>query len=119
MEAYDAAGNASGMSNVSNVQTPNSTSELTISNVALKSLTRTSATIGWTTSVDADSRVDYTSSSTYFMGYWQNVRSGAMGTSHALTLPGLASGSTYYLKVTSVDASGKRVTAGLYGLRMP
>ncbi|HEY9897542.1 MAG TPA: S8 family serine peptidase [Pantanalinema sp.] len=119
VEAYDAAGNASGMSNVANVQTPSSTTELTISNVALKGLTRNSATIGWTTSVEADSRIDYTSSSTYFMGYWQNVRSTAMATSHALTLPGLAPGATYYLKVTSVDSSGKRVTAGLYGLRMP
>lgn len=117
--AYDAAGNASGMSNVANVQTPSSTTELTISNVALKSMTRTSATIGWTTSVDADSRIDYTSSSAYYMGYWMNVRNAAMATSHSLTLPSLAPGSTYYLKVTSVDASGKRVTAGLYGLRMP
>ncbi|MBO9539351.1 S8 family serine peptidase [bacterium] len=117
--AYDAAGNASGMSNVANVQTPSSSSELTISNVTLKGLTRTSATIGWTTSVDADSRIDYTASSTYYMGYWRNVRDSAMTTSHSLTLPSLASGDTYYLKVTSVDANGKRVTAGLYGLRMP
>lgn len=117
--AYDAEGNVSGMSNVANVRTPSSTAELTISNVALKGLTRSSATIGWTTSVEADSRIDYTSSSAYFMGYWMNVRNAAMTTSHSLTLPSLVPGSTYYLKVTSVDASGKRVTAGLYGLRMP
>ncbi|HEY9857023.1 MAG TPA: S8 family serine peptidase [Stenomitos sp.] len=117
--AYDAAGNVSAQATPANVTMPSSNSELTISSVGLKSLSPTSATIGWSTSVEATSRVDYTSSAMYFAGYWQNVQDAAMTTAHAVTLPGLQPGGIYYLKVTSVDAQGKRVTAGLYGLRMP
>jgi fibronectin type 3 domain-containing protein len=67
----------------------------------------TSATIQWTTNESATARVDYgTSSSNLNL----NVSSAALATSRTLTLPTLASGTTYFYRVTSVDAAGNSAT---------
>ncbi len=62
----------------------------------------TSATITWNTDEPSTSRVDYgTSSSNLNL----NVSDSTLVTSHSLTLSGLTAGTTYYFRVTSVDAS--------------
>ena len=115
--AFDGAGNVSGQSAPANITTPSAETELTISDVYLKSLSSNAATIAWSTSVAASGQVDYTSSSYYFYGYWWSTRHSGMSTDHAVNLTGLRPGTIYYLKLLSTDASGKKVSAGLYGIK--
>jgi thermitase len=115
--AFDGAGNVSGQSAPANITTPSAATELTISDVYLKSLTGNSATIAWSTSVPASGQVDYTSSNYYYYGYWWTTRHSGMSADHAVSLNGLQPGTVYYLKLSSTDASGKKVTAGLYGIK--
>ena len=117
--ALDDAGTASPPSHPANVQLPSSADQLTVTNITLKGLTGTSATIGWTTNVPASERVDYTTRQLFFSGLWYAATGTGGGTTHSLTLNQLYPGGIYYLKVTSTDAAGNRVTAGLYGLQMP
>lgn len=117
VEAFDAAGNTSSQSAPANVTTPSAQSELTIRDVYLKALNSRSATIAWSTSVPASSQVDYTSSAYYFHGYWWTVMQSGLKTAHALPITGLQPGTIYYLKLKSTDASGKQVSAGLYGFK--
>lgn len=117
--AVDEAGNASAQANPVNLTTPSSSTQLTLSSIALRNLARTSATLTWKTSIPADGRVDYTPSAYYYLGYWLNQRSSEQVTDHALTLPGLTPGTIYYLKITSTTPAGARVTAGIYGFRTP
>ena len=67
-----------------------------------------SASVTWTTDVPATSRVDYGTSAGSLT---QNVSSGALVTSHNLTLPGLTPATTYYYRVTSVDAFANSATS--------
>ncbi len=117
--AFDGAGNVSAQSAPANITTPSAESELTISDVYLKGLSGNSATIAWSTSVPASGQVDYTSSTYYYYGYWWSTRHSGMSADHAVSLNGLQPGTIYYLKLSSTDASGKKVTAGLYGIKTP
>jgi len=68
----------------------------------------TSATIAWTTNVPTTSLVNYgTSAGSLTL----NASSSSLVTTHGLTLTGLATGTTYYYTVTSVDASNNTVTS--------
>jgi phosphodiesterase/alkaline phosphatase D-like protein len=68
----------------------------------------TTATITWTSSKTATSRVDYgTSAATLTL----NVSNASLVTSHSIPLTGLTAGMTYYYRVTSVDSSGNTVTS--------
>jgi phosphodiesterase/alkaline phosphatase D-like protein len=71
-------------------------------------VTPSSATITWTTNVLTNSRVDY---GTDPNSLTLNVTNPSMVTSHSLTLPGLLTGTTYYFRVTSVDALGNTATS--------
>ncbi|MGE5644760.1 MAG: DUF4082 domain-containing protein, partial [Acidobacteriota bacterium] len=62
----------------------------------------TSATISWTTDKSANSRVDY--GTTTSLG--STVSSATLTTAHSVTLTGLATGTTYFFRVTSADGSG-------------
>ena len=117
--AVDGAGNVSAQSAPANVTTPSGESELTISGVYLTSLSANAATLAWSTSLAASGQVDYTSSTYYYHGYWWTARHAGMATAHSVTLGNLSPGTIYYLKLTSSDASGKKVTAGLYGIKTP
>lgn len=117
--AVDAAGNVSGQSAPANLTTPAGETELTISNVYLKGLTRSGATIAWATSVAANGQVDYTSSQYYYYGYWWTSKHADLSTSHSVTLGSLRPATVYYLKIASADASGKKATAGMYGFKTP
>jgi hypothetical protein len=65
----------------------------------------TSATVTWTTDETSTTRVDY--GATTALGA---TATGASGTSHSVSLTGLANGATYYYRVTSADAAGNSTT---------
>ena len=66
------------------------------------------AAISWTTDEASSSRVDYGTSATALT----SSATGAGGViAHSVTLPGLASATTYYYKVTSADVSGNSATS--------
>ncbi|MNT93072.1 hypothetical protein D3C72_2344630 [compost metagenome] len=67
----------------------------------------------------ASGQVDYTTNAYYYYGYWWSTRHSGMLTDHSVSLNGLHPGTVYYLKLISSDASGKKVTAGLYGIKTP
>jgi hypothetical protein len=68
----------------------------------------TTATITWTTTEAATSRVDY---GTAPASLTLSATNGALVTAHSLVLTGLTPGTTYYYRVTSVDAAGNAATA--------
>ena len=67
----------------------------------------TSATVTWSTDESSTSVVAYGTSA----GSLTSTATGASGTSHSVALTGLASGTTYYYQVTSVDPSGNSATS--------
>lgn len=78
-----------------------------ISNVAVTDVTPTSATVTWTTNVQANSRVTY--GSAVPPGTNQDDLTNFV-TSHSVTLTGLTPCTPYYLSVTSTDAGGNTAT---------
>jgi fibronectin type III domain protein len=85
--------------------TPTSTSTPTpvvpvVSNVTVSSITRSSATISWTTDVLSTSQVIYGSST--------STLDPSLVSTHQQVLTGLAPGSTYSFQVQSVSATGGR-----------
>jgi glucose/arabinose dehydrogenase len=79
-----------------------------ISNIASSNLTALAATITWTTDEASDSQIEYGLDATY--GSTSSLNS-ALVTSHALTLSGLASNTTYHYRVKSKDAAGNLATS--------
>lgn len=73
-----------------------------ISNVQAISITDTTAVVTWDTDEAADSRVDFGPTIAYENG---SVTSGAMVTSHSLSLTGLTAATTYHFRVRSKDAA--------------
>lgn len=86
------------------------TSNLNISSVVgTSNQDGTSATINWTTDVNADSQVvfgasanNYTSSSTL---------NSSQTTNHTVTISGLTPGTLYHFQVISTDSSGNKITS--------
>jgi regulation of enolase protein 1 (concanavalin A-like superfamily) len=74
----------------------------TISNVQVTPYTE-SAIVTWITDKPASSEVVYGETSAYTSG---SVSDSTLRTSHAITLTGLISNTTYHYQITSVDASG-------------
>ena len=81
---------------------------LTISNVLVTNRTSSSATVTWTTNVEASSRVDYGPDANYGTA----VFDATPVFNHAMTLSGLTASTTYHYKVTSQDGAGNVATAG-------
>lgn len=71
----------------------------------------TTATLTWTTDEDASSRVDY--GSTTALG--SSASDAALVKSHTLALTGLASGTTYYYRVSSADGANNSSTLPVSG----
>jgi hypothetical protein len=84
------------------VSTPDVTPPVISGIVATPAGDGLSASVTWTTDEPATSRVDYGTSP---LSLTLNVSSGSFVTSHGLTLSGLATGTTYYYRVTSADAN--------------
>jgi Beta xylosidase C-terminal Concanavalin A-like domain len=66
----------------------------------------TSATVAWTTSTPASSRVDYGLSTSYTV----TDSNSSLVTAHSLALTSLACATTYHYKITSVDGSSNTAT---------
>jgi peroxiredoxin len=73
------------------------------------SITETEATIKWVTNEPATSQVQYGKTKTYGS---ETPEDTDLSTSHSVTLTELDPGTTYYFKVTSMDAAGNQVTGG-------
>ena len=99
------AGLVSGSSTTNNTVPPS----LQITNVQVTVATTSSCQIAWTTSVPADSAVDYGVSSSY--GSATPVDS-TMATTHQVTVSGLAAGTTYYYQVLSTDSNSNHGKSG-------
>ncbi len=70
----------------------------------------TQPVIRWTTNEGATSWVDYGTTAAYELG---TVGSGAYTTSHAVTMPALTPGVTYYLRIRTADAPGNETLSTL------
>jgi alpha-tubulin suppressor-like RCC1 family protein len=73
-----------------------------ISSVATSSITTSTAIVTWVTDEDSDSIVDYGTSVSYGS---VAANTSDSTTTHAVSLTGLSSGTTYYFKVSSKDSS--------------
>jgi hypothetical protein len=73
-----------------------------ISGVSVANITSSSATVFWSTAAMADGRVDYGVT----MSYGGSALEANSGTSHAVALTGLASGTTYHFAASSVGQNG-------------
>jgi hypothetical protein len=82
----------------------------TISNPQAADVTAISAVITWTTSMPADGRVDYGTTSSYG---GQAVGTDPNTTSHAVTLNGLSPETTYHYRCVSTNAYGTAQTTDL------
>ena len=89
--------------------TDSSPSTLVITSVQTGSITVSSSQVVWTTSVPANSSVDYGTTPAY--GNSTSVDA-TMVTSHQMTLSGLTAGTTYYYQVNSADSKGNHGHGG-------
>ncbi len=80
-----------------------------ISGVSALDISESGATITWTTSVAADTQVEYGSTASY--GKTTTLAS-AMGTSHSQTLANLTPRTLYHYRVKSKDAAGTLAVSG-------
>ncbi len=80
-----------------------------ISGVAAGSVTRTAATITWTTDEPSDSQVEYGLTTAYGTSTPIN---GSLVTSHSMSLSGLSAGTLYHYRVKSRDAAGNLAVSG-------
>jgi hypothetical protein len=105
--ARDAAGNQTTSATVS--VTIADTTPPVVSGVIVSLLTSSTAGITWTTNEPSDSQVEYGLTTNY--GSATPV-AGSLVTAHAVTLNGLAAGTTYHYRVKSRDASTNLATSG-------
>ena len=85
---------------------------LAIANVTAGNVTATSATITWTTNVQASSRVDYGTTT----AYGSAVTDPALVTSHSASLAGLTAATTYHYRVTAQTGAGETAATGDFTL---
>ncbi len=108
--ARDGAGNLSISSdNTVTTLAPADTTPPTITNILTPTLTTTGATITWTTNEASDSQIEYGLSTAYGS---MTVLNTSLLTSHSVGVTGLASNTTYNLRVRSRDAAGNLTTSG-------
>jgi Concanavalin A-like lectin/glucanases superfamily/Purple acid Phosphatase, N-terminal domain len=74
-----------------------------ISGVSATNITGSAASIRWTTNEPADGQVEYGTTTAYGQ---ITPRDASLVTSHAMSLSGLAAGTTYRYRVRSTDAAG-------------
>ena len=110
VRAMDQAGNTSELKRdiIIERSSTEDTTPPTITGPQAGGITSNSAVIRWTTSEPADGLLEYGTSLTY----GQQVRRDNLTITHQVTLPGLATGTRYYLRVTSKDAAGNAAQAG-------
>ena len=79
-----------------------------ISDIGASNITTDSATITWITDQQADSLVEYGTTTSY----GSSASDTAMVTSHSITLTGLVPGTTYHFKITSTNSYGFSSSSG-------
>lgn len=84
------------------------TQALTISSLSISDVSQTSVKITWTTNSDANSVIDYGTSSSY----GSTKSDSTMTTSHSLTLDSLSANTTYHFNVKSTDSSSNTAEVG-------
>ena len=97
---------SSGSASTADATFTTSACSITISGISV-SHTATTATVSWTTNVNANSRVDYGTTPMYGLV----VSDPALVTSHSLTLNSLTCNTTYHYQITSVGSVGSASTA--------
>jgi hypothetical protein len=90
----------------------NAQATLRISGVATSSVTSTSATITWTTNLQADSQVDYSIDGSDVVT--STPLDPTLVTSHTVVLQGLTPSSNYLFRATSRDAQGRSAATGAF-----
>jgi glucose/arabinose dehydrogenase len=86
--------------------TPSTTDPFQLTNVTATGITETAATISWSTSVPADTQVEYGLAADYGMA---SPLAPALVSQHTVTLAGLTPGETYHYRVASRDQFGRPV----------
>jgi chitodextrinase len=110
VSAFDAAGNNSAPSTAASATTPAGTgvTPLTISSVAAVSVTSTSATIDWTTSIASNSQVEFGTTTAYGSS---TVMDSSFVTAHSETLNNLTPNTMYHYRVHSLDSGGNQAVS--------
>lgn len=98
------------------VMTP-TTSSLAISNIQAAQISRTSATITWTTNNPSTSTVNYSQDSNLTASKTLTITDIAMLTNHSMTLTGLNPGTQYYYYVTSKNSVGTTATSAHFSFQ--
>ena len=91
--------------------TTTDTTAPSISDVAVSGITKTTATVGWTTDENSDSFVEYGTSNAYGTSIGQEVDS---VTSHLVSFAGLNYGTTYHYRVKSTDSADNQAVSSDY-----
>ena len=99
VKSKDASGNIS-YSPTQTLATPNSPF---ISGFTITDVTLTSAVVQWTTSTSSTTKAEYGVASSK---YDNSVDDASYSTTHIVRLSNLASGTTYYLRISGVDQAG-------------
>jgi hypothetical protein len=114
VKSRDAAGNLAVSGDFTfRTSDPPDTKAPVITGVGSADVTGSTATVTWTTDEPADSQVDF--GTTTFYGRSTTLDVGKV-TTHAQTLSGLLSSTTYHFRVLSKDAAGNLAVSGDYTL---
>ncbi|MBI4492659.1 MAG: DUF4082 domain-containing protein [Chloroflexi bacterium] len=107
--SQDGAGNVATSADFAFTTAAADTTPPAISNVQATAITRTGATITWTTDEPADSQVEYGTSTAYGAS---TPLDSSLATSHSAPLAGLTLNTVYHYRVKSKDAAGNLATSG-------
>jgi hypothetical protein len=109
--AYDSAGDESIYSNEVQavISPPPDTTPPVIGSIGSSNITTSGATISWTTDEPSTTQVDYGLTTAY--GSTTSLDP-TLQTSHTQSLSGLAPGTVYHYRVSSLDAAGNQATSG-------
>ncbi len=88
--------------------TPADTTPPVLSSIQVGSISRTGATVTWTTNESANSFVDYGQTVSYELG---TVSSTTLVTSHSIAITGLTQDTNYHIRIRSRDASANEATS--------
>lgn len=110
VESRDDAGNI-GSSAVASFTTQSAPG---IAGVEIRDITLSTANVEWRTSVPATTLIEY---GTRSGDYTTEVENTELSETHFVRLTGLTSGTTYYARLSGVDANGKRLQSDEYVFR--
>jgi VCBS repeat-containing protein len=99
--------------------TSSDTTAPAISNLGDTTIDSSKAVISWTTDEPASSVVEYSTDFTFPQAQTLRVTNAAFVTAHSLLIAGLRPNTTYYYRVTSVDAAGNATTSAAPSFTVP